>query len=1476
MVTVYNSLMIFVLRMEGNDIMEEHCERSESTLVSKSIRPVIDSRSLEVVSDNEKQEESKCGHFSIRGYVAEIRRKDRNICWPFHSVGNHNESEEQTEMLPPLHLSEFRWWGCQNCLRKTSATTAATDVGVISNCYNTGFKSNNTGSRGKIFISSHGDAPMFLSGFPQAPEKNITGERKTDANTSVDLNGGVYCSSLSSEKKKKEVEGVHAIREDMCKSGDYGNSAEGNMNQANPIPTWGAKKVNPCLTGERITKDVGKFSGSSKADKHGRNLSACETAVASEFMCPYKNASEQTTLRLKGTGLIEFCGPNCESHEVSDVGFDIRNLKCVSNSSTGICQKAKPGFNRNDFVKMNEQHREVTKYCGTSEVLGTGNEALNAVTGDTRKLYSLESDKNDYGFSDNGEKLVGNNLHDQHHACHHGNSGGALHQRKTQKVRLLTDIISSEVLGASSKNRSSNGNANTDHIKTEVGPSKATPNVSAGIGLLAVPKSQVVVQGNVRKGIPGIKKERKMPPDEEWGPLQIRWPKSVAEKGRISKGDAETNHIDTASSNYVSAEDALAGIGLSTGFNSHLTKHRFGRKLIKDEKKNKKPRLEDGRSSLMPWQEGTSSEVQVIRRDVEIKCTGVETVVSKSAQEEFMGRGMYTFLESYVSAQKNDRKSISCKKKSKMPQVEDGWASLNPWQEGMSREDQIIPFKSTPDALPGIGVDHGLKIKKAIHRKAIVSKKQSKMPQVQGGGCLMPQDVEFKPTGAETAPFKSAQGAFIGRGLHPSLKKFVTAQINDKKSVLCKKKSEVPQVEDGWGSITSWKDGMSKEDRIIKEDVEIKPFGASRVPFKSASDAFSGRCEHLCLNSKKATNRKAIVRKKQTSMPRVEGRGSFLMQSKDFSSTCNYEKTIDVQGHLEVIKNQCDQRANKVCEQATLDDIPMEIVELMAKNQYERRLLDVEDATKNKSCLSETTNNMKTDATIDLTEALGNEMLRLLQEKNSHMRKIHPSNAGSGLLTTDKSVRSTVGYSSHVNRKYEHNDFSISQPEESHASTWFPTFYQCQEKLSCEGQFAVTGSSRNCGSRNRRWNGDMVGHRCSPTCLHSLEAYRTCQNVSPQRSCKEAHQVWSLMKPNSMPFDINNPQKFVTESSNIELLPQCPDSLRRGNMDGDHGLKSLNPNAANLQNQNGMFDDETLKRTHAEYPQKENEYHPKLMGPLDLYTNESIPAMHLLRLMDAGMCSSTPVSVDENQKFPKQPSFPHNHHCKKFSGVEIGVSEICKASTHPPPDYFGKNHRLGISCEHSPLVTTVDAIASSVRKDGKRRASGFTGQVLAKMRPHSLKSQGKAKTKISCSPTQTRGPRSHRPVSASGSSRNNHEPVPFHDLQKGFLSASDSMEFPLQSNSVEDLITQVELEVNKKDGKVGPVKNSCRTEICAINRNPADFTLPEAGNEYMIGGEELKHRKMIPSWDRLGLINTDGHKRQKMMKLAAIQEHVRH
>lgn len=101
--------------------------------------------------------------------------------------------------------------------------------------------------------------------------------------------------------------------------------------------------------------------------------------------------------------------------------------------------------------------------------------------------------------------------------------------------------------------------------------------------------------------------------------------------------------------------------------------------------------------------------------------------------------------------------------------------------------------------------------------------------------------------------------------------------------------------------------------------------------------------------------------------------------------------------------------------------------------------------------------------------------------------------------------------------------------------------------------------------------------------------------------------------------------------------------------------------------------------------------------------------------------------------------------------------------------------------------------------------------------------------------------------------------------------SSDLMMFPLQLHAIESE-TKHKLEAHVRSGNPFHPKSGSENEICCINRNPADFTVPEAGNIYMIRGEDLKFGREASSSGN-GMIKSVGHKRQR--KLSVRKEHSR-
>lgn len=65
-----------------------------------------------------------------------------------------------------------------------------------------------------------------------------------------------------------------------------------------------------------------------------------------------------------------------------------------------------------------------------------------------------------------------------------------------------------------------------------------------------------------------------------------------------------------------------------------------------------------------------------------------------------------------------------------------------------------------------------------------------------------------------------------------------------------------------------------------------------------------------------------------------------------------------------------------------------------------------------------------------------------------------------------------------------------------------------------------------------------------------------------------------------------------------------------------------------------------------------------------------------------------------------------------------------------------------------------------------------------------------------------------------------------------------------------------------------PSRGNMEMEICRINRNPADFSIPDAKNEYTISYKDLKAKKGNSLKQRSRGLNLEGLKRGRARKYA--------
>ncbi|KAK9142645.1 hypothetical protein Syun_012045 [Stephania yunnanensis] len=723
----------------------------------------------------------------------------------------------------------------------------------------------------------------------------------------------------------------------------------------------------------------------------------------------------------------------------------------------------------------------------------------------------------------------------------------------------------------------------------------------------------------------------------------------------------------------------------------------------------------------------------------------------------------------------------------------------------------------------------------------------------------------IKCTEAGSGCPKAAEDESTRRGSPSDIPKEAEVRRNDKRIIFSGNKHAKSRGNEGKALAESAEDIITGRNHNVISGIDPKSRKAAAISFRYSQDALAACKQYDPSHVSKFRNHD--IGKKQNSIfpvgiggktPQFEnGPFSALRHPEASSDGYNYEKSI-AERHPLLWEKQFDQRTSKTHDQASCDDIPMEIVELMAKNQHERHRSNADHAVRNSYWSSWNNDKGKVSGPVDFTNVLGNEMLQLFDERKSLMPSAHFNNEESSVRKGGLTKRKMDDYISPGSGIRSALHPQINQQEQYHL-TMRP--HASCHVLPGANYFSTSAPSRNLSNQKFIWNDDVLRHKCSPPNLKSSEVSHLHPTFAQHSSGREDQCVWSSMGPNCAAFKASNCQKLNTESSNFGTVSQCLDLFPHAYVNENHGMKS--PKTINLEKQVSEVESETSKRPYVDHPfactDRGREYQ-KTMRPLDFCANETIPAMHLLRLMHAGVSSTAPLHVEKDRDFSKQSSFSCNHPCRDFIELEVGKR---KHIHQPESDYFLKNCNLGKSCNHLTSEPKDIAVGTSVKMDDNMRSS-FTSKcyVSNKWVPGSdLKFQAKEKTKSKKPPRDPRSKKSNRSIFENST---------IDGMQKGFHSASNSGPSGIQSHGIEDSAVCFLEDISNKNGRAGPITRSCSTELCTVNRNPADFTIPEAGNAYMIGPGDLRRGKMSMPCGKSGLTHElEGHKKQKMMKLTS-------
>ncbi|KAK7282995.1 hypothetical protein RIF29_12169 [Crotalaria pallida] len=764
------------------------------------------------------------------------------------------------------------------------------------------------------------------------------------------------------------------------------------------------------------------------------------------------------------------------------------------------------------------------------------------------------------------------------------------------------------------------------------------------------------------------------------------------------------------------------------------------------------------------------------------------------------GTGLQDAMKGYWSKSEMERNHIMGKKSRKIKVTHNHMIPKS--HQGPRRENEdtrdtadkayaskTLHSRFAPGTLTGEGMDKFPFHSPRIENEFNMSKRKDKMPQTDGEldslSCqktdmlaeksFVYSEGKIMSNMPVAIPIPSSQGVLSGKGgeegLQLSLNSYSAAQVSNKKCI--------HQIENRLPFPLSLQEGTSNLHQLKRKDNEINVFGGLSIP-SNHINAFSG---------------KGVCHEETTGARNTEA-----------------VKSMEQPG---VMKRYSEQ-TTEVSDQGTLDGIPMEIVELLAKNQYERCLPDVENKS---SMMDKPTIRRNTPMTVSNTVA---ELSFLKKGQKEKHQGTHKKN---NMAIRGENVKPSKRNPVHYFSPFNGSNLGMNNlcPPRS------PFGFEVSQSQNI--QFSQMGSTQLGSARKCKVSGEERG-----SSNVTLQAQGGCSlHKTILHPDDEASRIWASWTSNHVSLGYDVPKKVVSQptSANMDIISLQSRALQKQSMRRDIDLNCPNLHVAGPEMLSRHAGPGTFNRVDGGYPfpRKHNEMEPhqNLRGSLDMYSNETIPAMHLLSLMDAGKQSRTTFNEGVNAQMFRRPSF----HGDCSTKLEIGTSKSHSTLKRQSSDYYRSSYssdKSGGSFLGSPTF----AASSSTQHDMEFiRATG------ACYGRNSMEFGKKEKAKSSNSVMHNR-------------------------VSKQFSCPHLETETPVQHK----------LEVRGTHETLLPVTVTLGNS-CMVNRNPADFTIPETGNTYMINGENLKFEKSIPK-KRPRIPTPHGCKQQRNLKGTKLNEHSKH
>ncbi|CAK8563359.1 unnamed protein product [Lathyrus sativus] len=437
------------------------------------------------------------------------------------------------------------------------------------------------------------------------------------------------------------------------------------------------------------------------------------------------------------------------------------------------------------------------------------------------------------------------------------------------------------------------------------------------------------------------------------------------------------------------------------------------------------------------------------------------------------GTGSQVAEKGNWSKSEPERSHIVGKKKNKRNQVVDNY--LIPEQQGQRRQNEdtvyttdkaygskTVSSRLTPSVFTKNGMDnfpiHALRIENEFNP----SKEKGKMLQtdeeLNSFSChrndMLVKDsfpysgIKIRSNVPADVPIPSVQRVMNGKGLEEGLH----LSLNNMSKHGYNKKC-IHQIENRLPFSLPFQESTSRVPNLNRKDSKTNVFGGPSIPFRHTTNTISGKGNHY----------------------------------EEITGARNTGKNVEAAEQLGINKTYNEQAA-EVPEQGTLDDIPMEIVELMAKNQYERCLPDVE----NRCSIFEKSSISRNAQMTFGTAVYGKGKMNLLKEGKKEKSKGIPKK--NNMVTRGENVKPCKRKPNHYFSPFNGSNLGVNNPYPPQPSFGFEV-PQSQKKLSNEFQFSPMVSNQLGSARNIKFNGNLEERTPSSATLQALGGCSLHKNI---------------------------------------------------------------------------------------------------------------------------------------------------------------------------------------------------------------------------------------------------------------------------------------------------------------------------------------------------------------------------------------------